>query len=284
MNNDFVARALHGLSTLHELESIYSRDPRALRFVVEARTGIYSAARVAEALDDDGGLPEIAGEKVPLEERLRAFYEDPLGVRSWAITAGSFFGPGVFVAARARRFLFDARVAAVYGLLDGAMAMLDGALLLSGKRRAEVHERLDKLAEAAAKVLRPDSAFDKREEEEPVEETAAAVEEPAAVAAEEPVTVVEKSVVASGEGDADVAGGGDEGALPETMPAPAPETEPGVAAPEVHEEAPVSEPKPIAAGNSDSESVESESSEESAENVVEISKASATKSRRRKSG
>jgi len=261
MNNDFVARALHGLSTLHELESIYSRDPRALRFVVEARTGIYSAARVAEALDESGGggLPEIAGEKVPLEERLRAFYEDPLGVRSWAITAGSFFGPGVFVAARARRFLFDARVAAVYGLLDGAMAMLDGALSISEGRHAEVHERLGKLAEAAAKVLRPDSAFDKEESvEEPVVEPA-----------------VEEPVVASDESSADVAGGADDGVLPETMPAPAPEAEPD-AAPEEHfveEDAPVSEPKPVVT-----------ESASGAENVVEISKAKATKSRRRKSG
>ena len=274
MNHAFVARALHGLSVLHELEAHYPQRPDVLRFVVESRSGIYSVARISEELD--GGADPIAGEHVPLDERLRAFYEDPLGVRSWAITAGSFFGPGVFVAARARRFLYDARVAAVYGLLGGAMAMLDGALFLSDKRRDEVSERLGKLAEAAAKVLRPDAA-----PSEACEVTETETEGPSADA--------HVGDAAGGVGDNDDK---QPQPMPETLPAPAPDAV---------EEGKSPEPEPMTTGVESASTLAMTSDDlppavavaaeqdaavvvEEPQNAVEIASAGVGKSRRKKIG
>lgn len=214
MDIAFQVRALYALSVLRDLEASYPNDQHIARMCIASRVAIYQAARVAEALGS-GNVD------VPFEERLRAFHDDPFGVRRWKVTDGNFFGGGVFVAHGARRFLIEARVAAVYGMLDAAMSMLDNSLVLSEKQRAEVFERLSRVAEAAREILEKDKRAAVEDKDEPAQLESDKSGVDAVVAAEVAPVVEEPAPPKPVEPD-----------TTETLPAPAPDVEPSETVPE----------------------------------------------------
>lgn len=97
-------------------------------------------------------------------QRLVDYLNDPIGVRQWVLSSRSFFTGTThpFVSRRAMLRLREARVAAAYGMLGPACAMIDITLSMSEARRQEVQHALSVYADGVQR------AFQK-----PVEEPAA---------------------------------------------------------------------------------------------------------------
>ncbi|HEV8658913.1 MAG TPA: hypothetical protein VGS96_09795 [Thermoanaerobaculia bacterium] len=141
-------QALYALIQLRKLEP-YASNVRAKATIMQGRVAIYSAARAS--------APDPDGDGLTLHGRLAAFVEDPLGSRAWEVGEGTLHPAHVKGRGLAWNHLWrEARSAAVYGLPDAAMLLLDAHVAwvrIGGEATREyVQERLATLA--SRRVLR----------------------------------------------------------------------------------------------------------------------------------
>lgn len=148
---DFTVKSLRALASLRAESEILAEHARGLGFehpqvmtaaraIVGRRAAIYRAAR---AMDER--FP-ASSPSLPLDVSLRAFYEDDIySARRWPARLDTFVDAPVDVLTiteRGMHVLVEARVAAVYGLLDAAMAIIDHNLRFDNPdRRAQIERR-----------------------------------------------------------------------------------------------------------------------------------------------
>lgn len=148
---DFTVKSLRALASLRAESEILAEHARGLGFehpqvmtaaraIVGRRAAVYRAAR---AMDER--FP-ASSPSLPLDVSLRAFYEDDIySARRWPARLDTFVDAPIDVLTiteRGMHVLVEARVAAVYGLLDAAMAIIDHNLHFENPdRRAQIERR-----------------------------------------------------------------------------------------------------------------------------------------------
>jgi len=135
-------KAVHALIQLGKLEP-YASTPAVKSVIYQGRVALFSAAReTAPGVDEDG---------LALHTRLAAFVEDPIGTRKWPAAPGTLYPAHIRGKGPAWEHLWrEARAAAVYGMPDAAMMLLDGQIqwnVLGGEQAREfTREKLHGLA------------------------------------------------------------------------------------------------------------------------------------------
>lgn len=110
-------KAVHALIQLGKLEP-YAVSTAAKTVVYQGRVALFSAAREADSTIDEDGLA--------LHTRLAAFVEDPIGTRKWPAEPGTLYPANIKGRGPAWEHLWrEARAAAVYGMVNEAMMLLD---------------------------------------------------------------------------------------------------------------------------------------------------------------